>query len=407
MDIVRISHAALLAFVVTACVAPGDDDFLDDLDEDASTESAIAAKDLKSTTPFVSGKGYKYYRQPALVRAKNGDILAFAQGRSERSDDSDIDIVLRRSKDEGKTWAPQQVLRGKDSKDPVKNVSPVVLEDGTILALYLSNRYVTEEADRGCRRMHKIVSTDHGKTWSKPVDITSQTQKPCKEDSKGRWIDPPPPNHWGWTGLGPVHGIVKKSAPHAGRIVFAARHVDTNSKTYTHVIYSDDDGSSWKIGGSLDLRSTESTVVETSKGHLLVNSRSHGDSTYRIAAISKDGGASFEPAWVETQLPEPEGAQGSLVEHSTNSKNGKKNILFSNPKSTEERTNGTLQLSPDDGVTWTQSKGYSPAGHWSGYSDLVVLKNGDIGVLFEHGSTLKKDHEDVRFTIVPKGELGL
>jgi sialidase-1 len=380
-----------------------------ELEATASDEAAARAVTVvpERSTPFVSGRGYPYYRQPAIVRARNGDLVAFAQGRSRESDDSDIDIVVRRSSDEGRTWSKQKTIVGRDTRDPAKLASPVVLKDGTILLLYLTNRYVEREDERGCRRVWKTVSRDHGKSWSRPEDITRQAQRPCEEGRAGRWIDPPRRGRWGWTGLGPVHGIVKQKGPHAGRIVFAARHVAEDSRTYSHILYSDDDGASWEIGGVVPLRSTEATVVELSGGELLLSARSHGSTNHRVMAISRDGGGRFDRAWVERQLPEPGGCQASLLQHSTNRETGEKNLLFSNPASTTERTRGTLRRSPDDGETWTHAVRYARDGHFSAYSDLVKLSGGDVGVLFEHGRTLRDKHAEIRFSVVPREKLGL
>ncbi|MEY2986526.1 MAG: hypothetical protein RJB13_47, partial [Pseudomonadota bacterium] len=212
--------------------------------------------------------------------------------------------------------------------------------------------------------------------------------------SKGRFIDPPAKGDWGWTGLGPVHGIVKQFEPYKGRIIIAARHLAENSKTYSHVIFSDDNGESWSIGGSLNLKSTESTVVELPNGHIMMNSRSGDSVNARTAGISKDGGKTFDPAYIDTQLTEPSGVQGSLLRF------GDK-ILFSNPMSTTARTMGSIRVSANNGRKWRLYATYSPEGQFSGYSDMVRVE-GDVGVLYEWGPTTeKKDaHKEIRFVKV-------
>ncbi|MFZ9886222.1 MAG: sialidase family protein [Myxococcota bacterium] len=364
-------------------------------------ESPLGARSV----PFRAGtEGYNCFRTPAIVKANNGDLLAFAGGRKGGcGDDTDADVVLRRSTDQGRSWKPMQVI-DKGAGDATNRAglpNPVVLEDGRVLVVYLWSRFVDGEEDRGCRRVYVKHSDDDGRTWSARRNITAQAQRPCREDDDGRWIDPPAQGEWGWTGLGPVHGIVKTKAPHAGRVLIAARHVAPDSKTYSHVIYSDDDGETWKIGGSLDLRSTESTVVELANGDIMLNARSRDEVGHRTVGISKDGGKTFEPAYVDDELPEPRGVQGSLLRYDNK-------ILFSNPHHRADRTNGTIQVSHDNGRTWEQKFRYTPEGEFSSYSDMVRVK-GDVGVLAEWGPSLdnKDKHREIRFIVVRKEDLGL
>ena len=318
-----------------------------------------------------------------MVVTKSGTILAFAERRVDgHEDEGNIDVVLRRSTDGGKSWGPMQVLVD-DKNNPCKNQSPVVLPDGRVILLYLWNPYIKSEDQRSqiSRKMYMISSDDDGKSWSNKspeklgTEITAMTQQ----------------KDWKWTGLGPVHGIVKQFAPNKGRIVFSSRHNTENSNMVSHVIYSDDNGKTWAIGGSVPrLKTTESTVVELSNGDLMLNSRNQReDEHFRVVSISRDGGESFKEADVrlETQLVEPRGVQASLLFHSINKTTGKANVLFSNPADTELRTNGTIYLSEDDGETWTSKFRYAPElrPYFTGYSDLARFGNGDVAVLYERG----------------------
>ncbi len=389
--------SAILTLSFTACgpdlaeVRGGDDE----LDDTSQPLSALSV-------PFQRGmNGYHCFRTPAIVKAGNGDLLAFAGGRKGGcDDDTDGDIVLRVSSDEGRTWKALQVLdKGAGAADNrVGLPNPVVLDDGTVLLLYMWSAYVDEEDDRGCRRVFLRRSRDHGRSWSERRDITAQVQRPCREDARGRWVDPPAQGNWGWTGLGPTHGIVKQFAPNKGRIVVAGRHVASNSKTYSHVIYSDDGGENWTIGGALDFRSTEAAVVELPNGDLMVNSRS-ASASRRVVAISKNGGSSFQPAYQDQALIEPGGVQGSLLRYGNA-------ILFSNPRSTTARTNGTVQVSRDNGATWTTRRRYVSEPDFSSYSGLVRV-GGDVGVLVEWGPSEENKHQQIRFILIPKADLGL
>lgn len=400
-------RAALVLWTIVTAVAPGCGNELDvDDDGDWATGTAEDEAALSATSvPYRAGSnGYTCFRTPAIVKAKNGDLLAFAGGRKGGcGDDTDGDLVLRRSKDRGRSWEPLQILdRGDgDDRNRAGLPNPVVLDDGRVIVVYLWSRFVDNEDDRGCRRLYLMTSDTDGRTWSPRRNITSQAQRPCREDREGRWIDPPARGEWGWTGVGPVHGIVKTTAPHRGRILIAGRHVDVDSKTYSHVIYSDDDGENWRIGGSLSLTSTESTVVELPNGDVMLNSRSRDSVGHRTVGVSSDGGESFRPAYVDDELLEPRGVQASLLRYGDA-------LVFSNPHHASNRTAGTLQVSTDNGRSWQRKVTYAPNGEFSSYSDMVRVKGG-IGLLHEWGPSLanRDEHQEIRFVTVSKERLGL
>ena len=76
---------------------------------------------------FVSGtEGHKSYRIPAIISLPNGDLLAFAEGRVHGAGDfGDIEIVMKRSRDKGKTWGALQTIVDYDSMQ-AGNPAPVV-----------------------------------------------------------------------------------------------------------------------------------------------------------------------------------------------------------------------------------------------------------------------------------------
>lgn len=403
-----LSPVLIASVVLLACSSQQNNKLVENQDSQTENPSSLGfvAGKRAYTAPFEAGQsGYAVYRAPTMVISQKGTVLAFAEGRVNGSaDEDDMDVVLRRSTDGGRTWEKLQVLVN-DGKNPCKNQSPVVLPNGRILLVYLWNPWIPSESlrDTISRSVFTMYSDDDGKTWSKPKDITAMAQI-----MKG-------PEKWGWTGMGPVHGIVKRQEPYKGRIVFPSRHNTKNTNMVSHVIYSDDNGETWKIGGSSRDKTTESTVVELSNGDLMLNSRNMRDSEdYRVVAISKDGGETFDKKSLrlDPSLVEPSGVQASLLYHSLNPKTGLGNILFSNPSDDKMRTNGTLQVSNDNGLTWSERVRYAPAPapYFTGYSDLIRFPNGDVGVLFESGKydpdNPKGDrYEKIEFTVVNTAEL--
>jgi sialidase-1 len=347
------------------------------------------------TDVFIAGQdGYHTYRIPAIVVTTNGTVLAFCEGRKHsRADSGDIDLLLKRSTDGGKTWSAQQVIWS-DSTNTCGNPAPVVDQlTGVVWLLMTWNLGVDKEAGiiyrqaRDTRRVFLTSSRDDGRTWSPPAEITASVKRP----------------DWGWYATGPVNGIqltrggsggsgagvspakVPAGVPPAGRLVIPCNHstltTATQSVTRSHVIYSDDHGRTWQIGGIEAEQTNESTVAELSDGSLLHNMRSYHGKHRRAVATSRDGGLTWSPVKLDEALIEPV-CQASLLRGTWPERGEKSRLLFSNPASTK-REKLTVRVSHDEGATWTAGKVLHPGP--AAYSCLALLPDNLIGCLFERG----------------------
>jgi len=340
--------------------------------EEIDAEAALRPRD---TVLFESGKGgYHTYRIPAIVKTTKGTLLAFCEGRKKsRSDTGDIDTLVRRSTDGGRTWSPQQVVWD-DAGNCCGNPSPVVDgETGTVWLLSTWNRGDDHEREiiglksKDTRRVFVTCSKDDGVTWAKPKDITKTTKKP----------------DWTWYATGPCHGIQLGRGKHKGRLVIPCDHIEATTKHYySHAIYSDDHGKTWQLGGSTpEHKVNECAVAELSDGRLLLNMRNYDrNKKARQVAISEDGGETWKDQRFDPVLIEPI-CQGSLLTVYPPEDHAGPWLLFSNPASTSGRTHMTVRLSLDDGRTWATSKLLHAGG--SAYSDLVSIGENEIGCLYE------------------------
>jgi len=325
---------------------------------------------------FKSGsEGYNTFRIPSIITTDSGVVLAFAEGRKNSSSDSgDIDLVLKRSTDGGKTWGDLIVIRD-DSTNVCGNPSPVIdRKTGKIFLLSTWNRGDDTESEIinmtsvDTRRVYVMNSIDEGLSWSKPIEITDKVKKP----------------NWTWYATGPVHGIQIREGSKKGRMIIPCDHIEANTKKYySHIIYSDDGGSSWNIGGTTPQdQVNECSVAEIGKGKLILNMRNYDRTQMnRKISISNDYGESWGDIYDDKALVEPI-CQASILRYSFKGY-GRNDLLFINPADKNKRLNMTLRLSSDLGRTWTRE--FLLHEGPSAYSDITKLRNGNIGCLFEAG----------------------
>jgi sialidase-1 len=380
---------------------------------------STSAADFDTVTIFRNGgDGYNVFRIPALIKAANGDLLAFCEARS-GGDASQIDLVAKRSLDNGKTWQPLEIVQ--DHKDfrslfgddappvTVGNPAPVVdrLDPQHPGRIWLP---FTLENDR----VFVTYSDDHGRSWAKRREITGDVKL----------------EGWGWYATGPVHSIQLQRGKHRGRLVVPCDHrVGTggadDGPLGAHVVFSDDHGLSWSLGAIDDtyddgVNANETTVVELNDGRLYFNTRDQNGKAEgtRAGAYSSDGGQAFDRAnqspykWFvpEPQPLDPPVVQCALFRAMSVAEGDDRNlILFSGPDENgptgKGRSDLRLRYSTDETATWRDG----PLIHEgpAAYSDMVRLAPETFGVLFEAGEKGKKRYDEIRFVRFTIDDLGI
>ena len=339
--------------------------------------------------------GMRVFEFPQLFRRQRGTLLAFAEGRvGGCSDTGDIDLVMRRSTDNGTTWSALSVVWS-DAENTSGNPAPVVDEEtGEIFLLSTWNLgsdrepQIIDQTSTDTRRIYVLSSTDDGISWSTPREITEDVKLP----------------NWTWYATGPGSGIQVKRGTHKGRLIIACDHIEADTEHYySHVIYSDDHGQTWQLGGSTPQHEVnESEVAELEDGRLLLNMRNYapGEKNRKVA-WSEDGGETWSDIQSDTTLIEPI-CQASLQRYQF-SDEGQSILLFSNPASKTKRDSMTLRASFDDGITWPHSL-LLHTGH-AAYSDIVPLPDRQIGVLYEVGPSQEEGYRAIVFEQIQLNEL--
>ena len=323
----------------------------------------------RSAIVFEAGEnGYTLFRIPALCMTSQGTLFAICEARKRKGKDDDpVDLILKRSTDEGKTWSGIEMIY-KDKRKTIGN--PVVFEDVGSHRLHLifsSNN----------KRIFHIHSNDEAKTWSAPRNIGSF----IKEKARWRWIAP-----------GPGGGIQLKNGKQKGRFVIPCNYRDDkNHITRAFSLYSDDGGIGWRKSNELPAGTNEVQLTELHNGNLLISARMQKNRKltkgYRGLAISKDGGATWGKLFYSENLPCPL-CHGSIITLSGG-------VLVQSlpyytdvaevkaPDSKLSRNDLSLWISLDEGKSWKRK--FQVHRGASAYSCMAVMKKGEIGVLYEGG----------------------
>ncbi|MCG7858429.1 glycoside hydrolase [Flavihumibacter sediminis] len=352
----------------------------------------------KAVPVFVSGnEGHKSYRIPAIIKLPDGSLLAFAEGRVNNAGDfGDINIVLKKSTDKGKSWSTLQTVVDYDQMQagnpaPVVDLYDPAFPGGRIFLFYNTGNNHEGEVRKGngLREVWYKTSTDGGLTWSEPVNITVQAHRPRQPQLNPSYNFS---EDWRSYANTPGHAMQFGSGKYKGRIFVAANHSEGDplpkAEDYkAHGFFTDDHGSSFRLSQTVSTPGgNESMATEMSGDKLMMNSRNQqGDIRARIVSISSNGGESWDTTYFDTNLPDPVN-QGSII--TVGKKKGKNIIAFCNAADTRRRDNLTLRISYNDGLQYSKSIIVDKSNNdkqrdFTAYSDLAKLSRKKIGVLYE------------------------
>jgi sialidase-1 len=337
-----------------------------------------------------AGKGSPQVRIPALTLSTRGTVLAAWDARPTLADlPSNISIVLRRSTDGGRTFGEPITVR----RDPPPRGygDPGFIVDritGRIFVFYaaaerqgyLSSHSGTDEADPDILQADYSYSDDDGLTW-RHRRITGALKDAA----------------WGGLFASSGEGLQIRRGPYAGRLVqqYAVRYRNGN---WAASAYSDDHGTTWRMGRLVGPGADENKSVELADGRLMLNVRSR---PYRKVAWSSDGGVTWTGLHEDSALVDP-GNNGSIIRVAPGARAGDPRahwLLFSNTASPTERANLTVRLSCDDGRTWPVRRTVEAGS--AAYSTLTGLGGGRFGLLYE-----RRNYQAIAFTTFELGWLG-
>lgn len=319
--------------------------------------------------------GVNTYRIPGIIRTKTGRLIAVYDVRYHSVWDlpGDIDIGMSYSDDDGTTWSEMKIIAHKENTNHVSDGigDPSILYDKAngkiwVAALWShgDNGFFGSGSGLTPEETGQLIltnSSDNGKSWSKPISITPQIKNPI----------------WKILFTGPGNGIVTKN----NTLVFPAQFRNEEGIPFSTIIYSKDKGRSWHVGTGAVAETTESAVAQMANGDLLLNMRSNKGGFRRLATTS-DYGLTWHQLDqdVQTKLIDPI-CMGSMISFDYNNKNI---LAFSNPHTQSGRSHLAVQYSVDGGILWPK-EWLTPVDNrkFYGYSDLVYMGAGKVGVFYE------------------------
>ena len=383
-----------------------------------SAEVISVGVDGKSVTPVYAQKaechrmgigvrhagddGSAAFRIPGLVTTNKGTLLGVYDVRHNNSVDLQeyVDVGLSRSTDGGLTWEKMRVPLSFGEYGGLPKAQngvgdPAIFVDkqtGTvwIVAAWthgMGNDRAWWSSRQGMDVNHTAQlmmtkSDDDGKTWSAPINVTEQVKDPS----------------WFFLLQGPGRGISMQD----GTLVFAAQYIGADRIPNACIIYSKDHGRTWNISTLARTNTTESQVVETEPGTLMLNMRDNRGGS-RAVAITKDMGRTWtEHSSSRKALPEPVCMASLIKVDAKDNILGKDILLFSNPDTTKGRNHITIKASLDGGLTWLPEHQVmlDEREGW-GYTCLSMIDRETLGILYE-SSVAHMTFQAVRLTDIIK-----
>jgi len=338
----------------------------------AMTAALPAAPLFQQADVFISGQdGYFAYRIPAIETAPDGTLLAFAEARKHNLKDpgfeeQDIDLVLKRSTDRGATWSPMKLIEDPGEKWSAANPCTLVdREKGVVWVFYLRgkpgrNTYTARPGTNDIETFAR-TSRDNGVSWSQPINLTEATRD--LSDPK-----------WRTSVVGPGGGICARD----GRLAIPVWRFEPWS---VFAVYSTNHGRTWQRGGFVpEVSGDECQLAELADGRWLFDIRQHGG-TNRWRSSSGDGGFT----WSKPFAGEAVSAVACAIERFTLESGGgdRDRLLWTGPKG-PARSNLVVRVSYDEGRTFPHER--LIVSGLAAYSDLTILRDKTVGVLWERGT---------------------
>lgn len=365
---------------------------------------------------FATSEEYsKYYRIPAITRASDGTLVALSDARKNHIHDvsNNIDIVSRRSSDNGKTWSDYIVIfQGSEDEgagckywNGYGDGAVASFSNGTVIATAIHGFGLSGGTSDAASDVVWKVSRDNGKSWSSEFVMNKDLYDGYRGNISPGNICVGKEGHLKGKAL---VGLRTSTSPNNGYSV-------SETKNRVYCMTYDPDKNAWtnvKVGESKYIRDNienldETQFVQTGENEYLMSARYYGTGFrkfYRLTFTSETTATVTEVSQ-KSGMTLAGGCNGDLINYTT--ANQGTYVIHTIPKDwahdgDNARTSLTAyytNATTSGNLTWTRSLDlFDPFDNTSGgekksgigaldesaqYSSLSMQEDGTIAVLME------------------------
>ena len=349
---------------------------------------------VKSIAYVPSSDNCRFYRIPAMILDKEGNIVVACDRRYDSNADlgnHKIDVSIRRSSDGGRSWSAQNIIATGDGQTTAGygygDPALARTRGGRLICMMAAGSVMYWN---GMRHAVVCTSDDGGATWTAPRQLYDSNFTDAVNNKT---------NELGFYGNFISSG--KGLTTFDGTVMFTNNCLTYDNKTspQCYIISSTDEGEHWTMGpANAYAGGDESKLEQLNDGSLLLSVRHTGNRGFNRghADASKWGSP-----WRSSQIS-GNACNADILCYSRKTQ-GDNDLLLHTYVKSSARENLTLAMSTDEGKTWADIMNIQPGG--AAYSTMIRLNDGGLAILYEDESYSAGNGYALTFVTITKEQI--